>query len=184
MDIAKLNPWNWFKREDEGKTLPVQGAQTGSGGASAHPLESLHGEIDRMFDRAFRGFGFDRPFFGPGSLFARGDEAFKPRVDIAGTETEYTITAELPGVEEKDITLELNGDALIIRGEKQQEQESKDKGYYSVERSYGSFQRVLTVPADADTEGIKAAYKNGVVTVTLPRKKALQDETRKIEIES
>jgi len=108
---------------------------------------------------------------------------FKPSVDISGSEKEYVISAELPGVDEKDISLELKGDALIIKAEKQREKKTEDKGYYRVERRYGSFQRVLAVPEDADAEGIKANYKKGVLTVTLPRKKGVESAaTKKIAI--
>jgi len=104
-------------------------------------------------------------------------------VDIAGSEKEYVISAELPGVDEKDIHVELRGDSLILSAEKRQEAKSEGKGFYRIERSYGSFQRVLAVPDDADTDAVKASYKKGVLTVTLPRKASIAPVSRRIAIE-
>lgn len=179
MDIAKLNPWNWFKKEDEQeKALPVKRRDTQEYAAN-HPLLSLHNEIDRIFDATLRDFGMQRwPL-----RETEGPSLFKPKVDIAGSDKEYSITAELPGIEEKDITLELQGDALVIKAEKRQETKKEDKGYYRVERSYGSFQRVLAVPEDADTEQIKAKYDKGVLHVTLPRKETVESSAKRIAIE-
>lgn len=184
MEITKLNPWNWFRKEDEqDKVLPVKQQGRGEAHPAANPLVGIHTEVDRIFDQAFHNFGLSPSFFGANSLFAKGTDAFRPKVDIGGSEKEYTITAELPGINEKDISIELKGDALIISGEKKQEEKTEEKGYYRVERSYGSFQRMLNVPDDADTENIKAKYKNGVITIVLPRTKNIESETRKIAIE-
>ena len=188
MDFAKLNPWNWFKREDDhDRSLSVKRDSSAPVPRQPNPVENLHTQIDRLFDDVFRGLGLPGilhdgglPSLGPSDR----DALFKPSVDISGSEKEYIISAELPGVEEKDISLELKGDALIIKAEKQREEKTEDKGYYRVERSYGSFQRVLVVPEDADSDGIKANYKKGVLTVTLPRKKVVESATtKKIAIE-
>ncbi len=176
MDFAKLNPWNWFKKEEERPgALPVH--RGGQAEAPAHALGALHDEIDRLFEGLWRGFGAG----GEGAQAPGG--LLKPRVDIAGSEKEYVVSAELPGLDEKDISVELRGDALILRGEKRREAESRDKGWYRMERSYGSFQRVLSVPADADPEGIRATYRGGVLRVTLPRTKAAQAPVRTIPIQ-
>ena len=79
---------------------------------------------------------------------------------------------EVPGVEEKDIHITLDNDVLLVRGEKRQEQESKDGGFHRVERSYGSFQRALNLPTDANQDTIKAAFKNGVLTITMEKREA------------
>lgn len=186
MDFAKLNPWNWFKKEDAQEQNLAVKREASPQPALQDPLANFHSQIDRLFDDVFRGFGLpnlrrDWPMPSFGGV---DSSVFKPRVDISGSDKEYVISAELPGVEEKDISLELKGDALVIKAEKQREEKTEGKGYYRVERSYGSFQRVLAVPEDADSDGIKASYKKGVLTVTLPRKQMVESATtKKIAIE-
>ena len=96
----------------------------------------------------------------------------KPALDIQETDKQYKISLEVPGVEEKDIQITLDNDVLLVRGEKRQEQETKDGGFHRVERSYGSFQRALNLPADANQDTIKAAFKNGVLTITMEKREA------------
>ena len=183
MDINKLAPWNWFKKEQEqeGKSLPVLRKDAPSN-YSTNPLVQVHQEIDRMFDDVFRSFGFPFMNFGRPAAFPDESQWLRPTLDIGASETEYTVTVELPGVDEKEVQLELVKDTLRISGEKKQEKEQKEKNYYRMERSYGSFQRVLSLPEDADQEGIKANFKNGVMQVIIPRKASPKTETRKIEI--
>ncbi|MDQ7831439.1 MAG: Hsp20/alpha crystallin family protein [Desulfovibrionaceae bacterium] len=185
MDFAKLNPWNWFTKEDEQTAAPpaVQGGSPAKPSFPETPFPSLHPGMERFFENAFRNFGFPRGAW-PG--FLSGPESggvAKPKVDITGSEKEYTVSAELPGIDEKDIHIELKGECLIIRAEKRQEEKSEDKGYYRVERRFGAFQRVLSVPQDADTDNIKATCKNGVVTITMPRTAAKEPSARRIAIE-
>jgi|UniRef100_A0A7V6A2Z7 HSP20 family protein len=187
MDIKKWIPWNWFKKEEEdaGRTLPVkrETAQE-QRGALASPLQQFHQEIDRLFEQAFRGFGLP-PFWPARPWLPRLAEGLlKPSLDLGATDTEYTITVELPGVDEKDVRLEIVNDNLIIRGEKKQETEEREKNYYRMERTYGSFERVLSLPADADQDKVKAIFKKGILTVTLPRKGLPESEVKKIEIKS
>ncbi len=186
MDISRLAPWNWFKKEQEqeeqGHTLPIQRLDLPV--RHDNPLMHLHSEIDKLFDSAFRGFGF------PSLLRERswsprfGTDLLKPTLDLAATDKEYTISVELPGVAASEAKLEVVNDTLRISGEKKQEQEEKDKDFYRMERSYGSFQRVLSLPEDADQEHIKAVFKNGVMTITLPRKSLPQSEVRQIEVKT
>lgn len=96
----------------------------------------------------------------------------KPALDIQETDKQYKIALEVPGVEEKDIQITLDNDVLLVRGEKRQEQETKDGGFHRVERSYGSFQRALNLPADANQDTIKAAFKNGVLMITMEKREA------------
>ncbi len=187
MDIKKWVPWNWFKKEEEhaDKTVPVKReAAQEPGGSFAGSLQQFHQEIDRLFDQAFRGFGlspyrYDRP-----AMPRLGDAILKPTLDLSATDTEYTVTVEIPGVDEKDVKLEVVNDTLTIRGEKKQEKEERDKNYYRMERSYGSFQRMLSLPEDADQDGIQAAFKKGVLTVTIPRKAPPKSEVKHIEVKS
>jgi len=182
MDIKKMVPWNWFKKEQEQevKSFPVRRSDTKS--RYSHPLARIHDEINRLFDDFFKEFsmpGFD--FYGDMTPVATG-EWLKPTLDIAETDKEYTISVELPGVSEKDINLELIDDTLKISGEKKQEKEEKEKNYYSMERSYGAFQRVLSLPEDADRDNIQAAYKNGIMTIKIPRKADSESNAKRIEI--
>jgi HSP20 family protein len=164
MDIKKLNPWNWFSREDS--HLPARTASSPYTGQPAG-LVQLHEDLERTFNNVLRNFGFPSFAEWPGpvnGLFLR------PHVDVVSGEREYVITVEVPGVEERDITLELSQDgALIISGEKRQDTESKDRDVHRVERSYGAFRRVLSLPDDADRDTLDAYFKNGVLTITCPR---------------
>ncbi len=187
MDIKKWVPWNWFKKEEEdaGEMLPVRrGNAKEQGGVPDHPLRLFHQEIDRLFDKALRGFGL--PSFGlDRPMFPRlADGILKPTLDLGATDKEYTITVEIPGVDEKDVRLEIVNDTLTISGEKKQEKEEKEKNYYRMERSYGSFRRVLSLPEDADQDKVKATFKNGVLTVTMPRKTLPKSDVKQIEIKS
>ena len=185
MDIKRLAPWNWFKKEQEeaGRTIPVQQRRslTPTLGQD-HPLASFHREFDRLFDDLLQGFG--RSPLGrdlPGWP-AMARNILKPTMDISSAEKEYTVTVEVPGVKEDDIQLELADETLTIRGEKKQESTANDKRYYCVERSYGAFQRVLSLPEDVDQDGIQAAFKNGVLTITMPRRALPEAKVRRIAV--
>jgi len=188
MDIAKLNPWNWFKHEEKQEkagTIPVKSGDYVEGRNPLANIAQLHREIDRLFDDAFRGF----PAFGRSSLWGQMlNEDFVPtfraNVNVSSDDRQYTITLEAPGMEQKDLSIELKDRALFIRGDKQQEHEEKDQHFYRVERSYGSFERVLAIPDDGNAEEISASTKNGVLTITIPRKELPKSDAKKIEIKS
>jgi len=186
MDIKKLAPWNWFKKEEEqsGSGVPVErrDARTRHSQDNAgNPIVQLHREIDALFENAFRGFGI-APFRSDFSTPLATEGLLKPQVDIGATDKEYTITVEVPGVSQKDVKVEISGNTMTIKGEKKQEKEEKDKNYYRIERSYGSFQRVLSLPEDADQDDVKATFNKGVLTVRMPRKAAPKSDVKQIEI--
>lgn len=185
MDIKKLVPWNWFKKEEEnaGKPVPVRHSASHETDYSlSHPITRLHHDIDRLFEDAFRGFGF-APFGGGKPLFPQmSGGLLKPTLDLGATDKEYTVTVEIPGVDDKDIKLEIVNSTLTIRGEKKQEKEENDQNFYRLERSYGSFQRVLSLPEDVDEAGVAAKFTKGVLTITLPRKSMPQSQIRRIEV--
>jgi HSP20 family protein len=104
--------------------------------------------------------------------------------DLSANDKEYTVTVEVPGAEKDDIKIEVANNIMTIRGEKKQKKEEKEKDYYRQERFYGSFQRVFSLPKDADQTDIKATFKQGVLTVTMPRKKMPKSDVKEIEIHS
>lgn len=177
MNLQQLNPWNWFKHEEtsSASTIPVKKTDVSSvefkHNLPASPsIFQLHREIDRLFDDVFRGVGL--PGFGSSWLGDSiwGRSAVDAKLNVASDDKAYHISLEAPGMTEKDISLELSNDVLTIRGEKKEENETRDKHYYRIERSYGSFQRVLNLPDDCDQDAIKADMKNGLLEITLPRK--------------
>lgn len=138
------------------------------------PFLSFRQEFDRLFDDFFTGTGLART--------AGQDIAMVPSIDICETEDSLQVKAELPGVDEKDIDVELNGDILSIRGEKKSDREQKEENYHLVERSYGSFARSIRIPFAVDQEKVDASFDKGVLTITLPKPPDAQQLTKKISV--
>ena len=171
MNLQKLSPWNWFKREE--REAPRSGELMPAGRDRSHPLTHMHREMDRLFE----------DFLGmPRWPDPDTDLMLKPSVDIAESKKAYRVSVEVPGVDEKDIDVTVQGDSLIISGEKKQESEDDDDGFHRVERRYGSFRRILSLPTDTDADGIKARFKNGVLKITIPRTAEKTAESRRIQI--
>lgn len=149
-------------------------------------FRTFRGEMDRLFDRFFNGFGFPSfPF--PSLAMPRVEELARlpvPAVEVTETDTEYRIAAELPGMSETDIEVGISGDTLTLKGEKRHEIEKKEANTYFSERSYGAFQRSFQLPDGVDREKIGAAFAKGVLTVTLPKTEAAKKEPRKIEVKA
>lgn len=139
---------------------------------SDNPFISLQREIDRLFDDFTRGF----PAFG------NGKTEMLPSMDVTETDKEIEITAELPGLEEKDVQINVADNLLTIRGEKNAEKEEKDKNYRLIERSYGSFERTLQLPDGVDADAIKATIAKGVLKVTVP--KSAPAQVKKIDVKA
>ncbi len=157
--------------------LPI-GRERNVARSDAAPFASLQREIDRLFDDFTRGF----PSLGGAGLTGAGSPALVPSMDVTETDKEFEITAELPGLEDKDVQVNVADNTLTIRGEKKAEKEEKDKNYHLVERSYGSFVRSLDLPAGINPDGIRASIANGVLKVTVPKPAAAQ--TKKIEVKT
>lgn len=130
-------------------------------------MTSFKTEMDRLFDR------FLEPVWN--EIAAFGD--WEPKVDITESKESVTVKAEIPGVEQKDISISLEGGVLTIKGEKQHETEEKDKRYHRVERSYGMFCRAMRLPAPVDGGKAAATFKNGLLTITLPKAPAANGTT-------
>ena len=177
MELTKvLTPWNWFKKEEQ-QTLRPQ--QYESGQTTNHPLNHLHYDIDQIFENFFRSFPAS-PF--PGRAERGMGNFLVPNLDIAEDNKGYSITLEVPGIEEKDIELTVMENTLTVRGEKQTENEHSEKQYHRLERSYGVFQRVLSLPNDADEENIQAKFKHGVLTITIGKNPKAVRSGRRIAI--
>lgn len=151
-------------------------------------LQSFRDELDRMFDQFRRGFGLPslRGRFGP-EAFWRGEAPVgfvAPTVDVAEDERAYHITADLPGMSEKDLNVTISGDVLTISAEKSEEKEAKDWSYYCCERSSGTLRRVFSLPEGIDRDKIDAKLKNGVLALTLPKTAEAQKQQKKIAVKS
>ena len=138
----------------------------------ARNLFQFHNEMGQMFN----------------DLFASSNEPtdetvdrWSPSVDIAETDSGFEVRAELPGVKQEDVNVSVRDNVLTLRGEKRQEETDEGKNYRRVERHYGSFQRAFTLPPNVDAEAITAAYRDGVLTLTVP--KAEEAKPKEIPIE-
>jgi HSP20 family protein len=139
--------------------------------AAMSPFFTLRREMDRLFDDAFRGFGL--------SAFSQGGWSW-PQVEVVDRDREVRITAELPGLEEKDVELRVEDNVLVLRGEKRTEFE--DAGRQYSERSYGRFERHIALPSEVDDERANATFHNGVLTVTLPKTERARQLAKRIPI--
>ena len=163
MGIKDLIPWS-----NGGREIAVHR------GADVNPFFTLHREMNRMFDDVFR--GFDLAPFGS----TRGLTGLSwPQIDIDETDKEVRITAELPGLDEKDVSLEIAHGVLSIAGEKKSE--SEDKARRFSERYYGRFERRIPID-DVAEDKITATFKNGLLTVTLPKSAKAQQQVKRVAI--
>ena len=134
-------------------------------------LSVLQERMNRLFEDAGRGY--------------RGDEAaattsWSPAVDIYETENEIMVRAELPGIDRKDIILNLDNNVLTLKGERRFEKETRQENYHRIERAYGTFSRAFSIPAIVDEDKIRADYKDGILTIALPKKDQVKPKQIKI----
>jgi HSP20 family protein len=166
MAFRDLIPWS---RQENRLPVPVSAERE----PQSHPLLSLHRNVNRLFDDVLRGLGM--PAFG-----GLERSLSWPHVELGETDKEIRVTAELPGLDEKDVELTVEEGVLTLRGEKRAEVEDKDRGYS--ERSYGRFERRIGLPKGVDREHVTATFKNGVLTVLLPRTEAANENVRRIPV--
>ena len=133
----------------------------------------MQAEVNRLFDN-FLG----RPAQQPGSM----ERVWAPAVDIYETVDALMVAAELPGLDEKDIHLSIIGDVLSVRGERQWNQEVKQESYYRGERWYGKFERSLPLPMPVQADKVTAKYRDGVLTITLPKVEEIRPKEIKIDV--
>ncbi len=139
-------------------------------------FSSLHREIDKVFDDFTRGGHW------PFRALAAGNGKMSPLIDVSETDKGVEVTVELPGVDEKDIDVSLANDVLTIKGEKKSETEKTAKDYHLIERAYGAFERSTRLPCEVDASKVKAEFKNGSLTVTVPKPAEAIEATKKIEV--
>jgi HSP20 family protein len=142
------------------------------------PFHAMRKQLDVLFDDWARGMHLP-------SVFA-GEGVHAPRIEVSETPTDTCITVELPGVDQKDIEVLLNGRQLTLKGEKKSEfednKEENGRILHRTERSYGAFQRIIELPYDADPKTVSAAFKDGVLMVTVPKPAEIKAQTKKIEV--
>lgn len=193
MELKNLMPWNWFKHEEEKPfdqvNVPVSSVENQSNqngiqvrknptdiGAPDNLFDwfsNMQREMDQIFNRVFNGFGLPSTH-SVDQLRTQHDWPMirawhKPTSDISGKDDEYTINVDLPGVQKDDIELTVHGGRLVVKATMSSNDENTQDKFYRIERRYGEFQRVLSLPDDANTEGIQATLENGVLHIVLPR---------------
>ncbi len=136
-------------------------------------LMTAQREFDRLFKEAFT------PYYGEGELSTR---TWAPPVDIYETENDIMLKAELPGVDPKDVEVKVEDNTLYMKGERKFEKEVRNESYHRVERSYGSFARSFSLPNSISTDKVKAEFKDGLLTLTLPKREEAKPRTVKIDV--
>ncbi len=149
-------------------------------------FDTFRREMDRMFDRLTDNFAFPslRDFPTTEHFWPQLANVAAPVVDMSGDDKAYHVTAELPGVEDKDVEVTVGDDYLFIKAEKRQAHEDKAKDRFVSERNYGVFQRTFALPADIDCNAIDAKFAKGVLTITLPKSAKAQASAKKIEVKA
>jgi len=172
------------------KKMPIQTEDKATRRSSMsdlwQPLEKLRQQVDHLFDDFNRGPGlspfsrglFDVDPFWRRELIGRG----MPAVDITEKDESFEITAELPGMDQKNIEIKLSDGSLVIKGEKREETQENRKGYHLSERHYGSFERVFNLPKGVDAEKIEASFSKGVLSISLPKKPAAMTADKVVQI--
>jgi HSP20 family protein len=169
MNVRDLIPWG----RDNGTRTPTLYRD-----GDRDPFLSLHREVNRLFDDVFRGFDSPLPSLGRFSSFGGN----WPSVEVSDGEKEIRVTAEVPGLDEKDIEVLLDDGVLTLKGEKRSDTEDKNRQFS--ERFYGIFERRIPIGYEVEDDKVDARFNNGVLTVTLPKTAKAQSQARRIEIKS
>ena len=147
--------------------------------AEDESIFGLQRRMNRLFEDFFGDWGLE-----PLAGFGQTEREFMPSIDVAETDKDITVTAELAGLDQKDVELTLNNDILTIRGHKEKESEHKDAKHYHKECSYGAFVRSIQLPAEVDQDKVKAEFKKGVLKICLPKVETETTKAKKIDIQS
>ncbi len=179
MDLQYFSPWNWFKKESsgDGAAVPVHYRSS----ESNYPVSRLDQEIDQVFNRLPQ----RNRYPARANLWPRIEamDFFNPQLDIQELDDSYTITVEVPGIERKDIDVQVQAGTLVISGEKKQQQEKNEKNYHCIERKYGAFKRLLSLPKNADVNHITAKYKHGILYLDIKKDPKANSIKHRIEID-
>lgn len=185
MALTQMIPSQWLRRQGNPAVSSLTTRPTSLAG-SDDPFVRMHETMDRLFDSFFNdssSWGVNRAPGNDGGLM----NLMTPQLDIAETDNAYVLSVDLPGVDGKDIDLSADEDMLTLRAERKRQHESKDDDgvrFHRMERSVGRFERTLSLPVDADTDNISAAFNNGVLEITVPRRDDIESTRgRRIEIE-
>lgn len=171
--MSNLIPW---KRRKNDPVVPRRPEEF-------NPFVHLHRQMNDLMERFFHDWEAPIDSSVPSPL--AGASGFNtPAIDVTETDDELQVTADLPGMNEKDVEVELDEQALVLRGEKRMDREEKKRNWHISERSYGSFQRTIPLPSGLDPARIRASFKNGVLTVRLPKTLEAKSRRRTIDIES
>lgn len=177
MSATSMTPSSSNQPMARGGQVMRSGQDVMRSGQDMDPLMAFRREMDRVFDDLMRGFGM------PSLPIPRAMPAvLAPQIDVSETDQEVRIAAELPGIDENNVEVIVADDILTIRGEKQIEQEEKDRDYRVVERARGSFSRSLRLPFSIDPQQVQASVKDGVLTITIPKPKDVQEKTSRVEV--
>lgn len=169
MSLGDLVPrqWGGLRRFDDDRTFDVFRTE----------MDSLHRNLDRLFTDAWTGG------FAPSLLSESWTKSqISPRLDVAEDDKAFQVSLELPGMGEKDVSVTMTDRVLTISGEKKEEKETKDKDVVRRERAYGSFRRTLELPTGVDASKIAAKFKDGVLTIEVPKTKEAQERVRQIPV--
>jgi HSP20 family protein len=165
MKVKDLIPWN--RRE---------GAVQRDGQNS---VQALHADLDRVFDEFWRGFGFPVP-----RVFGRDAVFHAPlRIDLHETPNEVEVDAELPGMDDQDVDIRIADGTMTISGVKKAERTKEENGFVLRERSFGRLERVVPLPEGLNIDAANATFKNGVLTVTIPKAKGAQPEAKRVQVQ-
>ncbi len=169
------------------KNTQIEVRKSGPAMGIGNPLAALRERWDHVFDDFFADFprwpSLRRPLDIEPLRLITGSELM-PAMDVTEQEDGYQISAELPGMDDKDIGVEVQDDLLTVRGEKRAEQEKKDKGYHLTERSYGSFTRSFRLPSDADAGKASASFSKGVLKISVPKSAEARNKVKKIDVKA
>jgi HSP20 family protein len=163
MAMGSVVPFGWG-----GSMLPSRASNN-------DPFVRLWNDVDQLFGNVLHGGGLTG--LQPAGMIGLP-------LEVSETGAELKVVAELPGVEEKDVAVELVGDVLTVKGEKRTEEERKDESYHVTERRYGTFSRSLRLPYAVEADKVRAAFKNGVLTITMPKPAELRQQPKRIEVKA
>lgn len=191
-----LGRWSGRRSNGSGREMTRRGMEDEEeqfGELMSRPFVGLQRQINRVFDEFFddlyEDFPLTRPemgrrMMGSGGRGTLGMSRFSPHLDLSETGESFKITVDVPGMSEDDIEITVSDNTLMLSGDRSMEREKEDENYYRRERSYGMFRRRIPLPENIERDKISATFKNGVLTIDVPKNEEAQKNWRKIEVKS